>query len=663
MKLQLSFLSSPILLSLSAVIVLGQNFGPPAPTIDLTPSSEKVVSSYVQTLPIRLPLQEPDAWTKTIKEAFQKSYFHNIGSQEYQGKCTLVFFIDLPLYYNTTLLRTKLFVTSVTSKDGSDILLQENGRPVEARVVTSGKYFADIRIPLRADGDFKNPRVVKGEFVMEIPNSISVARFNAGDPAGTKKPLGKGTITLRRIANDVMEYTTDNVSKYIIEEVYDKTGHLIAPRATLNTGRSIGRWQGTIAYSKVFAIADTREIRIPLEVDISKVTNFGGKPRLVEPKQSSQPLVRYDRTPHIINPTLQPSEIGELRVERWRENAIAINLPTAPKQVVWEAHAFGEKAAVVDYDNNPTHKKGGSFSSSRINVIVNGVPDLRRIFGSVRCDLPVGGGLFKVEKPKEGDTAAITLKDGRQIEVTFRDNLVNIGIPRDIEPRSCAAYDAAGRRLLSRHGSNLGGEFHGIPQRVDIELYTNIVRKTTRFDITIGEHDAAAFKDYQRTIARHKRVVAALRKIQKAWNEGGDGYGENIAGLRYLYPLRGESGPKQLIPAELAAADPIGAEVFQYGHMSYFGYRFVLLAGKLSVNPTTYKWKEGEFTLLPIEGHNAYLLAVPARANEPTFGVSGGYNSNWHGVFSKVLGNKIPNKPPSDMRRWKQFNSLITKND
>ena len=646
---------------------LGQDFGPPVPTSNLTPSSEKVVSSYVQAVPIRLPLQEPDAWTKTIEEAFQKAFFQNLGSQEYQGNCRLAFLIDLPLYYNTTLLRTKLFVTSVAAKDGSNILLQEIDRPVEVPVHTSGRYFGDIRIPLRADGDFKNPRVVKGEFVMVLPTSISVARFNAGDPPGTKRPLGKGTITLRRLANDVMEYTTENVSKNSIEEVYDKTGHLIAARARRTTGRSIGRWQGKIAYAKIFAIADTREIRIPLEVDISKVTQWGGKPRLLKLEQNSQPLVRYDRTPHVINPTLHPSKIGELRVERWRENAIAINLPTAAKRVEWEAHAFGENASVVDYDNNPTHKKGGEFSSSRINVIVNGVPDLRRIFGAVQCELPVGGGFFKVEKPQEGDTSVITLTDGRQIEVTFRDNLVNIENLRDVEARSCAAYDAEGRRLLSRHGSKHGGEFYGIPHRVDIELYTNIVIKTTRFDITIGEHDAAAFKNYQKTIARHKRVVAALKQIQKAWNQGGDGFGENIAGLRYLYPLRGDASAKQLIPAELAAADPIAAKVFDYGHMPYLGYRFVLLVGKFpNINAqkvTTFNSEKGEFTLLPIDSHNAYFLAVPAQANEPTFGVSGGYNSNWHGVYSKVIGNKIPSKPPSDMRRWKQFKSLVTKDD
>ena len=124
------------------------------------------------------------------------------------------------------------------------------------------------------------------------------------------------------------------------------------------------------------------------------------------------------------------------------------------------------------------------------------------------------------------------------------------------------AYDEFGKRLKQgSYTSMKGGKrkiyFWGLPTRFEMDLATKTLEKKIRFDIRKRPLDEKAYSRFKTTIDNHREVVTALKSIDRARRRDRSYYGEDLAGLYYLYH-RKKKKPQRLIDKQIAHSDPAG---------------------------------------------------------------------------------------------------------
>ena len=177
------------------------------------------------------------------------------------------------------------------------------------------------------------------------------------------------------------------------------------------------------------------------------------------------------------------------------------------------------------------------------------------------------------------------------------------------------------------------------PARFEMDLSTKTLAKKIKFDIKKRPLDAKAYQKFKRTIDNHRDIVTTLKSVDRARRKDRSYYGDDLAGLYYLY-YRKSPKPMKLFGKDIAHSDPAGQKRFGYKVKPYKGYYFTVLSGaeangvnqeyKRRSKKAKFGWKKGQVTTSALTRHPD-LVAIPVDKSQPTFFLQ------WGQVFMKPL--------------------------
>jgi len=195
------------------------------------------------------------------------------------------------------------------------------------------------------------------------------------------------------------------------------------------------------------------------------------------------------------------------------------------------------------------------------------------------------------------------------------------------------AYDSFGKQLKQgSYSSSKGGNrtiyFWGQPARFEMDLSTKTLEKKIEFEIKQRPLAEKAYQAYKKTIDNQRSIVTTLKSIDRARRKDRSYYGDDLAGLFYLYRPKAQK-PMRLFAQDIAHSDPAGQKRFGYKAKPYQGYYFTVLSGAEanSVNQayrrrskkSKFSWKKGRITTTALTRHPD-LVAIPAdKSRRPSF--------------------------------------------
>jgi hypothetical protein len=194
------------------------------------------------------------------------------------------------------------------------------------------------------------------------------------------------------------------------------------------------------------------------------------------------------------------------------------------------------------------------------------------------------------------------------------------------------AYDSQGRRLRKASYTGIKENqkriyFWGLPAKFVIDVTTQKIKKTINFDIKQRAVNEAGYTKFKKEIENQREIVNTLKDIARARRKDRTKYGDDLAGLFYLYD-RKKKKPMGLIGQQVAHSDPAGCERFGYALKSYKGYYFTVLSGVESGNAKhdylrmakqqIFSWKNGSIKATPFM-QPPDLAAIPEDKSQPTF--------------------------------------------
>ncbi len=166
-----------------------------------------------------------------------------------------------------------------------------------------------------------------------------------------------------------------------------------------------------------------------------------------------------------------------------------------------------------------------------------------------------------------------------------------------------------------------------MPTRFVIDVATAKIHKTIDFEVRQRTVDETRYSKFKQDIANHRDIVRTLKQIASARRKDRTKYGDDIAGLFYLYG-RKQKKPMALIDKKVADSDPAGQKRFGYTLKPYKGYYFTVLSGVESggtqnayvrlPKQRSYRWKKGSFKTAPFL-QPPDLAAIPKDGTQPTF--------------------------------------------
>ena len=174
------------------------------------------------------------------------------------------------------------------------------------------------------------------------------------------------------------------------------------------------------------------------------------------------------------------------------------------------------------------------------------------------------------------------MASGKIVTVIFDQNEVTF-TPFDDSTVQIIAYDADNRRLKRDAFSQNKGKmrkfyYWGVPTSVDVDIAGSAVEKSIDFDIIKRPVDQKAYEAFKQQLAIQQEVVVTLKQIAAARSSDRNRYGDDVAGLYYLYNHK-QKAPMHLIDKAVAHSDPAGKKRFGYSVQPYKGYYFTVLAG------------------------------------------------------------------------------------
>ena len=147
-----------------------------------------------------------------------------------------------------------------------------------------------------------------------------------------------------------------------------------------------------------------------------------------------------------------------------------------------------------------------------------------------------------------------------------------------------------------------------------------------------------------------------MKSVDRARRKDRSYYGDDLAGLYYLYYRNGKK-PMKLFGKDIAHSDPAGQERFGYKAEPYKGYYFAVLSGAEAngVNKkynrrskkARFVWEKGIIDTSALTRHPD-LVAIPQDRSQPTFFLQ------WGQVFMKPLNGKTLKYLPEnyDKKGW-----------
>ncbi len=633
-----------ILAALSEATI-GQLF---AQGMELTPSEGPVAAQYIDT-PRILSLVNIDSLKKTIPAAVQQNLFPgNYWSFGDEPRMTLDF-DTLPIP-NASLAQLKYEVAEVISTDGADIKgVEENAfQPI----INPGSASPGIiSINVKKDTPAEKLGTARIQFNITLPARLKILEFVSGtDAPGAVKKSDGVSVKLRRLEKDVAKVSyRGGASAQLF--AFDKTGRSLASRESMNSSSAAAaRFQGEIYRLQVVVVEEIFEHVFEVAADLNQ-----GKELVLTHKPEDPPRRRYDHRPMQTYVNYIDRELSNLNVE-WREadgmmwtDSLRVTLPRGPfsGDIRWEVHFFGEREPVYLSGSSFHSPSGFSYSLS------NGeLKNANAAFGKVQMELASTIERITFEKQADGKMRVQRLPSGKAIKVAFNQNEIALDAGK-LEIIQSVAFDAEGLQLRKDGYTDMKGNqkklyFWGLPTRFVIDVATAKINNTIDFDVRQRTVDEKRYSQYKEDIANHREIVKTLKQIAKARRKDRTQYGDDLAGLFYLYD-RKKKKPMALVNQKVAHSDPAGQKRFGYTLKPYRGYHFTVLSGIESggtqndymrlPKQRTYVWKKGSFKSAPFL-QPPDLVAIPTDKTQPTFFMQ------FDQIFMKTLnGDKLTYLP------------------
>lgn len=630
-----------LLTSLSEATI-GQLF---AQSMDLTPSEGPVSAQYAEQPRISTSINVNEL-KQMIPAALQKSLFPgNYWSFGDEPRMTIDLDpLELP---NASLAQLTYEVLEVVTTDGSSIMrMVENQFQPKINPGSLSPGYIDVNV--KKGTPTETLGTAKIRFQISLPAGLKKMEFVSGSEPGTLKESDGVRVILGRLENDVAKVSYQGGTSAQLF-AFDKSGRALASRESMSSSSSVAtRFQGEIKTLMVAVVQEMLEYPFEVDVDLNR-----GKELTLSYKPENPTRLRYDRHPILTYVNITEDELSDLEVN-WREagamtwtDSLNVTLPKGPfsGDIGWEVHFFGE--------NKPVYLSGNSFFGSR--DISYGLPNgelqkAHAAFGKIRMD--ISSKIQRLTFEKNSDDKSIVLLSGIQVKARFNKNEITFNAGK-ADVIQTMAYDSQGRPLKKASYTGIKGNqkkiyFWGLPTKFVIDVTTQKIKKTINFDIKQRPLNEAGYTKFKKEIENHREIVNILKQIARARSKDRTKYGDDLAGLFYLYD-RKKKKPINLINQKVAHSDPAGSERFGYKLRPLKGYYFTLLSGVESggakhdyrriPKQQTFRWKKGSFKssafLQPPD-----LVAIPRDETQPTFFIQ--YNQ----VFMKQLnGSKLTYLP------------------
>jgi hypothetical protein len=616
----------------------------------LSASDGPIAAQYVDT-PRILPVVNIETLKKTIPAAVEQNLFpDNYWSFGDEPRMTLDF--DTLAIPNASLAQLKYEVIEVLSTDGADI------RRVEEKtfqhIINPGSASPGfIEINVRKDTPAEMLGTAKIQFNIALPVRLKIFEFVSTDdtPGAVRKSDGV-SVKLRRLEKDVAKITfRGGRSARLFAS--DNTGRSLASRESMNAASAAAsRFQGQIYRLQVIVVEEIFEHAFEVVADLNR-----GKELVLSHKPEMPARLRYDHRPMQSFASFTENELNDLAVE-WKEaggmmwtDSLQVNLPRGPfsGDIRWEVHFFGEREPV--YLSGSALKSPAGYSYGLSN---GGLKNAHAAFGKIKMELASTIERFTFKKQADGKGHFQKLPSGQPIKVVFHQNEITLDAG-NADVIQSVAFDAQGLRLRRDGYTGINGSrkkmyFWGVPVRFVIDVATGIIDKTIDFDVRQRTVDETRYSKFKRDIANHRSIVKTLKRIASARRKDRTKYGDDIAGLFYLYGQK-QKKPMALIDKKVAHSDPAGQKRFRYTLKPYKGYYFTVLSGVESggkqndymrlPKQRSYTWKKGAFKTSPFL-QPPDLVAIPKDGTQPTFFMQ------FDQIFMKQLNGDKLNYLPED---------------
>jgi predicted Zn finger-like uncharacterized protein len=616
--------------------------------MELSPSEGPVAAQYVDT-----PRILPEVNIETLKQSLPAAVEQNLFPGNYwsfgeEPRMTLDF--DTLAIPNASLAQLKYEVSEVLSTDGADIRREEE-KAFQHTINPGSATPGFIEINVKKDTPADTLGTAKIQFKIALPARLKIFEFvTPNDAAGAVRRIDTVSVKLRRLEKDVAKITFRGGASARLY-AFDSTGRSLASRESMSAASSAAsRFQGEIYRLQVVVVEDIFEHTFDVVADLNR-----GKELVLSHKPETPARLRYDHRPMQSFASYTESELNSLDVE-WKEaggmmwtDSLQVKLPRGPfsGDIHWEVHFFGERQPVY-LSGNAFHSLAG-FSYGLSN---GELKNAHAAFGKVKMALASTIERMTFKKQADGKNSDQKLPSGQPIKVIFNQNEITLDAGK-ADVVQTMAFDAQGLRLRKDGYTGINGSrkklyFWGVPTRLVIDVATEKIEKTIAFDVRQRTVDETRYLKFKQDIANHRDIVRTLKQIASARRKDRTKYGNDIAGLFYLYG-RKQKKPIALIDKKVAHSDPAGQKRFGYTLKPYKGYYFSVLSGVESggkqnnymrlPKQQTYAWKKGSFKSAPFL-QPPDLVAIPKDPTQPTFFMQ------FNQVFMKQLnGDKLTYLP------------------
>jgi DNA-directed RNA polymerase subunit RPC12/RpoP len=615
--------------------------------MQLEPSEGPITTNYTDE-PVLTASVNVDRLKQSIPETVKQRIFPgNYWESGDDPQMTLTLdTVDIP---NAALAELTYDVLSVKTSGGKDVMRRVEDQfkfKINPGSTTPAQITLNIQKGATALG------TAKIRFNLFLPSVLEQIEFKSGEAIGNQKSINGADVKLGRLERDVakVEYRG---ARDIRLFAYDKTGRALASQETMSSSSSVSaRFQGVIAKIKVVVVKERFDYPFELDVDLN-----GGKELELSHRPETPKRVRYNSNPAKNYVQYTVEDLEDLGVE-WNEGAqmswndsLAIQLPKGPFNglVDWEVHFFGQ--------DKPLYLAGNAFSgtgNTSFSLQKGELQKAHAAFGSVRFNLASDIHRLSFVKKTNGKPLEQRLASGQKTYVTFNQNEITLSAGK-FDIIQIMAYDARGRRLekdnYTRHkDGKLILYFWGMPAKLELDVVSKKIKKTIHFDIRQRPVQEEAYVKFQVDIENQGDVVKTLKAIDSARRKNRTGYGEDVAGLYYVYD-RKKKKPMKLIDKKIAHSDPVGQKRFGYTLKSYKGYYFTVLSGTESngvqkeypkhSKKKLFAWHKGTFKTIPYI-QSPDIVAIPADKSQPTFFLQ------WDQVYMKQLNGSSLKYLPQD---------------
>jgi predicted Zn finger-like uncharacterized protein len=545
--------------------------------------------------------------------------------------------VDLP---NGELAELSYEVTSIQTPGGQSVLRSDENKS-ETKLYPGSVFPGSLSLSIKKGTPPDKLSTAKIKFLLSLPVELQVLNFGKGSQTESVKKAGEIQVVLNRLENDVVSVSYEG-GKSIRLVAYDQSGRALASKESISSASSIStRFQGAVENLKVVVAKKVLEYPFDVVVDLN-----GGKELALSRKPEIPTRIRYSNQSIRTYTDFSDTDLSNLTV-KWSEgnkyswtDFLSIQLPRGPFSgyASWEVHFFGK--------NSPNFLSGNSVQGVKevsYQLDKGKLKNCHAAFGRVQLNLNSNIKRLNFVKNNSSRPEPQVLSSGDKVIVNFNKNAVTYSSGK-ANVIQIMAYDTQGKRLKQdNYSHSRGGSrvvyFWGLPQRFEIDVAAQMLTKLIEFDINKRPLDEHAYLAFKQSIENHRDIVRALKSIDRNRRRDRSYYGDDLAGLFYLYDLENKK-PKKLIQKEIAVSDPAGKERFGYKVTPYKGYYFSVLAGNeingAKQNYTRrsdqkkFTWKKGSFSAVPLTRHPD-LVATPENTSQPTFFLQ------WGKVYMKPL--------------------------